>query len=57
MKAKLSITSRKTKLSELQVELDAHILNVCKLHYENNFAEAIRVALIQQKFVQRKFDS
>jgi hypothetical protein len=40
------ITSRKTKLFQLQLELDAHILNVCKLHYENSFVEAIRAVLI-----------
>jgi hypothetical protein len=51
------ITSGKAELSQLQLELDAHILNVCKLCYENSFAETIRTALVQQESVQRKFDS
>jgi dimeric dUTPase (all-alpha-NTP-PPase superfamily) len=51
------ITSRKTKLFQLQLKLDAHILNVCKLHYENSFAKVIIAALIQQESVQRRFDS
>jgi hypothetical protein len=51
------ITLGETKLFWLQSKLDAHTLNVCKLHFENSSSKAIKVALVEQKFVQRKFDS
>jgi hypothetical protein len=41
------ITSRETKLSQLQLKLNAHILNVCKLSYDNSSIEANRMTLVE----------
>jgi hypothetical protein len=45
------ITSRETKLSKLQSKLNAHILNVCKLSYDNSSIEANRMTFIEQDSV------
>jgi hypothetical protein len=53
----MPIASEEAKLSWLQSKFDAHILNVCKLCSENNYAYVIIVAFVEQESMQRKFDS
>jgi hypothetical protein len=50
------IASGEAKLFRLQSQFDAHILNVCTLRFENSFAKVIGLVLVEQGFVQRKFD-
>jgi hypothetical protein len=50
------ITLGEAKLSQLQLKLNAHILNVCKFSFDNSSVEANKTILVEQDSMQRKFD-